>query len=982
MVVCPGTVDYVSVEASLPSVAVTAVTVLQDSQVLAALSSYLVNLNSSVRLKLFKHQAIHHLVPSGTAVMCCGGRSICVVEEMSIVQPERRLTDWIISAGWLSNCNIAVLFSYNSVALLDTTLTILKTVQCNSCCIIYGGCLVVEGSELVCCSGTVLNEPLLWKPFSEHKGKVLAAYTGHSGVIFDIKLTDKRLYSVSDDRTLIIWDRFTGGIVRRLYGHKARVLKVCLMPECGGVVSIGEDNQCVVWCADTGDELLRYSPHSGHGVRSVACKDGMIVTGGWDSSVVEYHKPNGSPTQNTFTSCFASDPPKWVSWLTSSELLVQLASGELRVYDSSLESFNVIFCSSESSFKDYSTMCKVRDFTVIGGITGAICLLDNITKKCNYIDIVNQTKIYSLTTVGGSTSEMFISCQEKGAVTLWVTCHETLHAKLKSSYILPKSKNRWITAAYITGKSLIIGDRKGGVHLYELENTSAQEPLSSIAGLHGDNGVSEIMHYTGLLATIGRDGTVRFFKSSDKTLTIVKMDKPLLGVSSIEIFDSSAERTVVYYFHGQCFKGTVLETGDTFMSVQCGGGHRSWDLFRSDDTANFAYISSPDVKVVRQSIKFNNFTRHGRLAHGADIHSAVYIHDNVITASEDCSLMIHSTNKPRKISGHISSVRTLCATECGFVFSAGGRGSLKAWRMPTNRPDLELLSDYSVVSETHIPVGYNSSYKFDKKNPDNDQRVISISCCLSLNPLYACFVVCGTSNGYVYLLGFTPCHTFVRLLTDYQDNCITHVKLLYTLPDTSSQSLVLVSSTTFGMVHCIWVQHSEFTVTHKFGDRLHNSGINGLDVRIYISGVGIDTSELEVLTIGDDGDIIRSAIPGTGILKSLELEVLTIGDDGGIIRSAIPGTGILKSLASRTVHFSAGISARFLDSKRIVSVGSDQRLVILDLSLNPIHCCYVDVPDPHDLVLSHMSTKNVQETKVLVCGKGFQEFDVSTANDR
>ena len=942
----PVIADSFPVEPCLPSVAVTAVSVLQNNQVIAALSSYLVNLCSSVQIKLFKHQAIHVLSPSRSFVLCCGGRSVCLVDtnEMTIVQPERRLSDWVVCAQWChdDDDNIAVLFSYNSVSLLSSKgLESLRTVNCNSSCIVYGGCLLMEGSELVCCSGTVFNEPLLWKPFSEQKGKVIMAYTGHSGVIFDIKVTKTRLYTVSDDRTLIIWDRFDGTMLNRLYGHTARVLKVCLVPELGCVATVGEDNQCVLWSEETGLEVNRYMPHSGNGIRSVACNNRFIVTGGWDSSVVELQLPSnaGAQVRTVFTSSLELDPPKWVSWLSASELLVQLESGQLRIYNNSLESFSVAVGESQSRFKCYSKFCRVRDTTIIGGITGELCLLENTTKKVNYVESSKVSKIFSLTTVTVSNDlpSQFLCCQESGIVTLYFVSHDSLKVVPVSSYILPKSRNRWVTAAFSSETHLIIGDRRGGVHLYDLVVAHSQEPLSSIPGLHGENGISQISIYQDLLTTIGRDGNIRFFKTTNKTLTITKKEKLLPGVHWIEKLDSTSYGTVAYYFHAQCFKATILETGETFLSIECGGGHRSWDVLLSKNTVHFVYINSPNVNIVEQSTSVTPFTRHGCVNHGSDIHSAVYIDNTFITASEDCSLIVHSSDSTRKVSGHISSVRCLCALDNGTVFSAGARGSLKVWIKPPDRPDLELICDYSVVSDSHISVGYNSSYKFDKRNPDNDQRVISIDCCVSYHPLYTCFVLCGLSNGHVYLLGFTPKHTFTQVLSDYQTNCITRVILVSVEETPSSQTLSLVSTTTFGMVHVMWVQ--DCTVTGKFAERMHKSGVNGLDVRI-------NGSTLEILTVGDDGDVTRSTL-------------------------CRPSS--LRTLACRTVHFSAGISAKFLNPNYIVSVGSDQRLFVMNLSLKPVYCCYVDVPDPHDLVLS----SDTHDIKVLVFGKGYQEFHIS-----
>ena len=929
------------------SVAVTAVTITDDNSVIAAYSSYLVNLKTKQRLKVFQHQAVHALYVSNSSLLVCGGRSISIVDisrdsKMSISSPERRLKDWIISAVWMSEKIIAVLFSYNSVAILDSsTLASVQDVQCDSCCIIYGGCLVVEEGVLVCCSGTVFNKPLLWKPLLQ--SKVIMSYEGHSGVIFDIKLTRDKLYSVSDDRTLIIWNRVSGEIEHRLYGHTARVLKVVLMSWCEGVVTVGEDNQCIIWSRETGEKFSCITPHSGNGIRSVCCKNNTVVTGGWDSTVVKYSLSSRykHPQQN-FKFSLDKDPPKWVSWITGERLLVQLSSGEVRVYDSALSDFKVVMSSAESGFKGYSTYCELSGVVIVGGITGRICLLDSESLRFSYVNCDREGKIFSLTAVSceGSDRKLFISCQESGNLVLWEVS-ECLSAKPLKTYVLPKCRNRWLTSACTdeSGEFLVVGDRRGGVHLYPLKVTSSEgkSPLFSISGLHGENGISQLTTQQNLVVTVGRDGNVRHLKFEKESLVIVKKYKPMSGVYWVEKLEQKGGLTLMHYFHGQQFKMTVLESGETIFCVECGGGHRSWDAHFDGSFVHFAYVKNPQIKVVKQRVTPNLFKRHGSLNHGSEINSAIYYRDLIVTAGEDCSLIAHSQDHSLPISSHISSIRSLCVSDCGLLFSTGGRGSLKAWHIPPDRTDLELVSDYTVVSNTHIPVGYNSSYRFDQRNSDNDQRVMSVDCCKSTDSQFVCLVACGLSNGEVYLLGYTPDCRFIRILSHYQHNCITRVKLTVTCPETGT--LLLLLSTTFGMVEGLNIQGS--AIDSKFSCRLHSSGINGLDLRLGPSA--------EVLTIGDDGDVIRSSLSAS----DSRLDSIT-------------------PLARQTTHFSAGIAVRFLNTDRFITVGSDQRLFVLDTDLQPVYCCYVDVPDPHDLVISNSTS--YADLAVLVCGKGLQEF--------
>ena len=142
------------------------------------------------------------------------------------------------------------------------------------------------------------------------------------------------------------------------------------------------------------------------------------------------------------------------------------------------------------------------------------------------------------------------------------------------------------------------------------------------------------------------------------------------------------------------------------------------------------------------------------------------------------------------------------------------------------------------------------------------------------------------------------------------------------------------------MVHGLNI--CESAIDSRFSYHPHSFRINGLDLRLGPSA--------QVLTIGDDGDVIRSTLSVTRLDS-------------------------INPVARRTTHFSAGIAVRFLNTDRVITVGSDQRLFLLDLDSTAVYSCYVDVPDPHDLVLSYATSRG--DIAVLVCGKGYQEFTTS-----
>ena len=85
--------------------------------------------------------------------------------------------------------------------------------------------------------------------------------------------------------------------------------------------------------------------------------------------------------------------------------------------------------------------------------------------------------------------------------------------------LLPWSKHRWLSAI-ATGPSchLVCGDKKGSIHLYKLplrddvREGVLIEPISSLKGIHGSNGVTYLCYNNGHFYSTGRDGYCRQYK--------------------------------------------------------------------------------------------------------------------------------------------------------------------------------------------------------------------------------------------------------------------------------------------------------------------------------------------------------------------------------------------------------------------------------------------------------------------------------------
>ena len=70
-------------------------------------------------------------------------------------------------------------------------------------------------------------------------------FRGHKGWVNSIKALDDRLYSGSEDMTIIIWDIETAEAIDKLEGHKSSVTSIDF---CNGMLfSASYDNLIIEW---------------------------------------------------------------------------------------------------------------------------------------------------------------------------------------------------------------------------------------------------------------------------------------------------------------------------------------------------------------------------------------------------------------------------------------------------------------------------------------------------------------------------------------------------------------------------------------------------------------------------------------------------------------------------------------------------------------------------------------------------------------
>jgi WD40 repeat protein len=127
-------------------------------------------------------------------------------------------------------------------------------------------------------------------------GKKTKALTGHRELINDAVLfaNDKKLITVSRDKTAIIWELAKGVILRTLKGHNGSVYSVAVSPDEKSAITASADGTCRIWDLESGKCLKVLSGHSaGVNFVTISPNGKLAISGSDDKSCILWNLENG-----------------------------------------------------------------------------------------------------------------------------------------------------------------------------------------------------------------------------------------------------------------------------------------------------------------------------------------------------------------------------------------------------------------------------------------------------------------------------------------------------------------------------------------------------------------------------------------------------------------------------------------------------------------------------------------------------------------
>jgi len=857
------------------------------------------------RCQVFKSAVVHSLqMIDNSRIMVRGGKSIVIfnINESSrfiILIEEKLQNDWII-ASLFNQENIWTLSAHNKLTKCDNNVKPVSVMDADcGPCILYSGFIHrVNEDKVIVLAGTVFGNVLIWHCDT---GAVVSRLSGHDGVIFSVNLSDNIIVTTSDDRSSIVYtvkdEMFTDvQQLYRLHGHSYRVFRSLLSVENDIVVTAGEDGRVITWSLSSGQEIDRSNLASCvWSVSWLGPNDIICGAGDCSLSVINIRDSEKKPLSIPFD--HETNKPRIVKCVAD-VILTMDDDGNLSSFNTKTKEHNTLYsdtrlasyCLMEVSGEQV-TMCGLSGLVVTGYWSPMNYSLDNIEEK----QVMN-TKIFSCCIV----IDKILVCDNQGSLVMVDKSLETV-----ATGELPLMKERWFTASCFLDDILVLGDRSGGLHFYQIVKSQI-EIMETYPRLHGRHGVTSIVADDGLIWSSGRDATLRCFSVTDgiQLMQTVKTSHDwVAGIRRIH------DQLSVLMWHGTQLLARTLCSDSLIGSFDCGGGHRSWDLLASGD---IGYIK--DGKVLLGSLWTNQKRVLIAGGHSQQINAVVQFNGFIITGSEDTNIRVYRDKEQVSIlRGHLSSIKCLHLVNDvkninrKILVSGGGRAELRMWSLVIK--DSKLCCDNLasvMVREGGGGKGNKKAWKQLQASVilDGETRFMSIDSRWDIENNLVLYV--GCSDSYIRVYRWSHNQDNIEFINQviHHSHCLLQLRLV-------PEKNMIVTGTTGGHL-TVWDMESLDVVTETF---VHQSGVNCLEIlsRDHQDGVlivtgGDDTklvvtkcSDVNHLTVLWRNDNVGHTTQLTGVKLVNDYLISTGVDQRVIVWRLNPSSGQVTWLVSKCV---------------------------------------------------------------------------------
>lgn len=567
------------------------------------------------------------------------------------------------------------------------------------------------------------------------------------------------------------------------------------------------------------------------------------------------------------------------------------------------------------------------------------------------------------------TEKEIVVCNAQGNASL-LTFDESFNIVRDQKFALPPCKERWITVARRFDNFLVVGNRHGHLHLYEINDTLLLK--HTLHHVHGSYGCKSIWQ-------TATDGRLQFqsagHQSRVKTIVINAETQQMELNSTHEIPVIWCDKVVheIDVNHNLLLAGfnerqfIAWKNDDTFrFEYECGGGRRAWGLHlnRATSRAHWFFVRHQSLNGIRFDLHDNSLhplnipktNWHLRPCNTMRIIELTKQRFLIASGGDDNLLKFNEIDMTKSIKLqhkfdmvlHISTIKAIyslrlsadATADCEnwLIFSAGGRA-----QMCVTDVRIDEQRNVQFYESCEFTLSLDSHRKRTKPSQavsfDPETRFMSLIAYPRANDIS---IVVGCSDGFVR--SFTYANKSITLNTaTFYGRCFLNVHYF----EYANQNYLMTMATD-GLI-AFWSlddfdEHSKpfCNIQH------HDSGINGFDV------LRDNSNRMNIATGGDDQAIVISILQLDTKLESNRLTV-----------------SVVKTVKFGNQHTAQVNGVKFsVDRRYLYSASVDQTIMRVDMDDFSIkQIAYSCISDAKGLQI--IDSKNI-----LVHGGGVQTLNV------
>lgn len=515
---------------------------------------------------------------------------------------------------------------------------------------------------------------------------------------------------------------------------------------------------------------------------------------------------------------------------------------------------------------------------------------------------------------------------------------------------LPKFKESWVTSVLQCNNHLILSDRSGNLHLFDMKSDKI-ELKQTLKQLHGNLGCTSLGCLpNGDVISAGHDGTVKtlLFDSTKSLLSVRLTEKvPVLWIDKV-----IPALNIVAGFNDNRFVVWHRQRREFLAEIECGGGHRYWDMHIAVNKCNFIYIRNKQLHLITFEVQKEHLIMlpvsnwHSK---SCNVTSVLRIDSKyetlLVSGGDDNVLKINRLQNGQlchinDMTLHISSVKCISVfkkeSNRYLVFSAGGRAQICVTEVQTEGSKV-ILTERTNYMLRLSDVDRKRQGTANVIDFDPETRFMSLAV------LDASNVVIGCSDGFLRHFHYKN-DKFSLFRAVYYGKCILHVHKI-------SEDILLTMATD-GLL-CFWDWKLVSDVDGPFHViRHHESGIQSFDLHQ-------EGCDQWLATGGDDQAVVISHF----VIHKKHINVLF--------------TRRLQHLHTAQVN-----GVRFSEKQRcFYTTGVDQTLLkIVMPTMEVERVCTTCIADTKGILILDASEERTEVTDIIVYGYGVQMLSDAKAN--